>query len=113
MNQIDEKRLIEKAKQKYEKHKWLNIYVKKNAFLPYEKSFFHKIIADSKKPLHHKNYILYIHEDYLTISSNSFIFEPIKVTLHDKLWVELQCVFNLKSESEDITLSQDDDNEPI
>lgn len=113
MNQIDEEKIIREAKRKFVKHKWLYIYVKKKASVPYEKSFFHKIIADSKKPLLHKNYILYIHEEYLTISSKSFIFEPIKVTLHDKLWVELYFVFNLEGEADDENLMQDEDNEPI
>lgn len=114
MNQIDEKKLIKKAKRKFEKHKWIHVYVKRNASVPYEKSFFHKIIADSNNStLKHKNYILYIHEKYLTIRAQDFLFEPVKVPLHDELWVELYCVFNLESENDDLTLMHDTDDEPI
>lgn len=113
MNQIDKKKIIKEAKRKYVKHKWLYVYVKEKASVPYEKSFFHKIIADSKKPLLHKHYILYIHEEYLTISSKAFLFEPIKVPLHDELWIELYFVFNLEGEADDVKLIHDMDDEPI
>lgn len=114
MNQINEKKIIKEAERKFVKHKWLNVYVKKHASVPYEKSFFHKIIADSNNPaLMHKNYILYIHEDYLTIRAKDFLFEPVKVELHDELWIELYCVFNIEDESDNLTLMHDKDDEPI
>lgn len=114
MNQIDEKELIHKATRKYVKHKWLSVYVKANASTPYEKSFFHKLIADSKNPkLRHTHYMLYIHEDYLTISSLTHTYEPVKVMLHDKLWIELYTVFNLEGETDDVNLMNDSDAEPI
>lgn len=113
MNQIDEKKIIKESKRKFVKHKWLYVHVNENASVPYEKSFFHKIIADSKKPLLHEKYILYIHEEYLTISSKSFLFESIKVPLHDELWVELYFVFTLEGEADDVNLMHDTDDEPI
>ena len=114
MNQIDEKKIIEEAKRNFIRHKWLYVRVKKDASVPYEKSFFHKIIADSNNPeLKHKKYILYIHEKYLTIRAQNFIFEPIKAPLDDKLWVELDCVFSVKEVSDDFKLMQDNDSEPI
>lgn len=114
MNQINEKKIIKEAERKFVKHKWLNVYVKKHASVPYEKSFFHKIIADSNNPaLMHKNYILYIHENYLTIRAKDFLFEPVKVELHDELWIELYCVFNIEGESDNLTLMHDKDDEPI
>ena len=104
MNQIDEKKTLKKAKRKYVAHKWLSIYVKKKAFTPYEKSIFHKFITDSQAPLNHKKYLLYIHDKYLTISSEDFTFEPVKVLLHDKLWIELYTVFNLANDADEIDL---------
>ena len=114
MNQIDEEKIIEEAKRKFIKHKWLYVRVKKDASVPYEKSFFHKIIADSNNPkLMHKQYILYIHEQYLTIRAQNFIFETIKHPLDDKIWVELNSVFSVKEVSDDQKLMQDKDVEPI
>lgn len=114
MNQIDKKKILKKAKRKFVKHKWINVYVKKHASVPYEKSFFHKIIADSNNlNLKHKNYILYIHDEYLTIQAQDFLFEPVKVELHDKLWIELYCVFNIEGETDNSTLMHDTDDDPI
>lgn len=114
MNQINKKKIIKKAKRKFMKHKWIHVYVKEDASLPYEKSFFSKFIADSNNPvLMHKDYILYIHEDYLTIRAENFLFEPVKVPLHDKLWVELYCVFDIKDKVDNSKLMHDTDNEPI
>lgn len=114
MNQINEKKIIKEAKRKFVKHKWLNVYVKNHASVPYEKSFFSKFIADSNNPdLMHKNYILYIHDEYLTIRAQDFLFEPVKVELHDELWIELYCVFNIEGETDNSTLMHDKDDEPI
>lgn len=106
MNDIKSKEIIiEKSRKKFVKHKWLFVYIKKNAYVPYEKSFFHKYIADSKNPkLKHKNYILYIHDDYLSIRGNGFPLERVTVELHDELWIELYCVFNVKK-----TIDKDDE----
>lgn len=114
MNQIDEKKIVQKATRKFVKHKWINVYVKNQASVPYEKSFFNKIIADCNNPkLKHKNYILYIHDEYLTIRAQDFLFEPVKVELHDKLWIELYCVFNIEGETDNFSLMHDTDDEPI
>ena len=113
MNQIDNK-IIEKSRKKFVKHKWIYVYIKKDAYVPYEKSFFHKFIADSKNPkLKHKNYVLYIHEDYITIRGQGFDFDPVKVLLHDKLWIELYYVFNLRKNISEKEIIHDFDDEPI
>lgn len=112
MNQIEEKEIITESKRIFLKHRWLNVYVKKSAFVPYEPSIFKKIILDSKdKRFKHRKYVLYIHEDYLTIRSNTHLFEPVKVPIDDKLWVELYCVFNLSNNCSEII--EDNDDEPI
>lgn len=115
MGQIEKKKIIKKSKRKFPKHKWLHVYVKEDAFVYSKKSFFNKIIADSKnETLKHTKFVLYIHEEYLTLSSNDFLFEPIKVTLHDKLWIELYEVFNVENEEENyLSEIDDDDDEPI
>ena len=94
MNQI----IIEKAKRKFKRHTFLYVYVKKGATVPYEKSYFHKIISDSKPPLRHKKYKLYIHDAYVSINSQGFLFEPLTIFIDDRLWIELYCVFNLEND---------------
>lgn len=98
MNQIDEKEILKKAKRKFVTHQNLNVYVKRNAFVPYEKSWFKKIISDSKPPLRHKHYVIRLHDYYLTVIAKDFVFEPIRLPIDDKLWVELYCVFNLEKD---------------
>lgn len=112
MNQIEKEKIINKAKREFVKHKWLHVYVKENASVPYEKSFFHKIIADSIN-LKHKRFVLYIHDAYLTIRAQDFVFEPIKVPLHNELWIELYCVFAIEGETDNPNLVHDKDDEPI
>lgn len=92
---------VEKAKRKFPSHKPLHVIVKDNASTPYELSFFHKIIADSRNPkLKHKNFTLYIHDYYLTIRGDGFTFEPIVAELRDELWFELYKVFDLPDNSD-------------
>ena len=97
MSQIKNfKKKVEKAKRKFPSHQLLHVVVRDDASTPYELSFFHKIIADSKNPKwKHKDFSLYIHDYYLTIRGNGFTFEPVVVELHDELWVELYKVFDL------------------
>ncbi len=95
MNQID-KKIVKKAMRKFPNHCKLHVKVKDNASVPYESSFFHKIIADSKNPKwQHKKFLLYIHDYYLTIRGDGFIFEPVVAELHDELWIELYHVFDV------------------
>lgn len=95
MNQTD-KKIIKKAMRKFPSHCKLQVVVKDDASVPYEVSFFHKIIADSKNPKwQHKKFLLYIHDYYLTIKGYDFIFEPVVVELHDELWIELYYVFDV------------------
>ena len=119
MNQIEKvpnkDMRIKKSKVYFKKHEWLYVKVRFNAYVPYEKSIFHKIIADSQSKLKHKNYILYIHENYVSIRSHGFLFETIKIPLHDELWDELYCVFCLSHNIKDFdpNLIFDKDREPI
>ena len=99
MNQIDDAKIIKASKRKFKKHVTYLVSVKPNASVPYEKSFFHKIISDSIH-LNHKNYILYIHDNYLTIQSKAHVFEPVKVSLDDKLWIEIYKVFKIEGISD-------------
>lgn len=116
MSQIKKKKIIKESKRKFHKHKWIHVYVKQDASVPYENPLFTKIISDSKnEKLKHTKFVLYIHEEYLTISSKDFIFDPVKIAIDDKLWIELYCVFNLVNENENSDLSDinDNDDEPI
>ena len=63
MNQINEKKIIKKAKRKFMKHKWIHVYVKEDASLPYEKSFFSKFIAILYFPI----YCLYNSKAFFSI----------------------------------------------
>lgn len=93
MNRID-KKMVKKAKREFPSHQSLSVMVKDDASTPYELSFFHKLIADSKNPKwQHKKFLLYIHDYYLTIRGDGFVFEPVVVELHDELWIELYNVF--------------------
>ena len=109
MNQT-EKGIIKKAKRKFVKHKWLNVIVKPDAHLPYINSALQSIVINSRNHLRHKDYILYVHEKYLTISSKSF--EPVKLLIDDKLWVELYYTFDVTKVT-DPDLLTDHDEEPI
>ena len=111
MNQT-EKEIIKKAKRKFVKHKWLNVIVKPDAHLPYINSALQSIAIKSRNHLRHKDYILYVHEKYLTISSKSFTFEPVKLLIDDKLWVELYYTFDVTKVT-DPDLLTDHDEEPI
>lgn len=53
-----------------------------------------------------------MHEKYLTISSKSFTFEPVKLLIDDKLWVELYYTFDVTKVT-DPDLLTDHDEEPI
>lgn len=85
--------------------------------LPYSPSPspFYSILEHSKDSLHHKHYILYIHDKYLTIRADGFNFEPVKLLIDDKIWIELFCLFdvNEKETKKDKKLAKDRDNEPV
>lgn len=99
MNPIDDATIIKASKRKFKKHVTYLVSVKPYASVPYEKSFFHKIISDSIH-LNHTHYILYIHDTYLTIQSKTHVFEPVKVTLDNKLWIEIYKVFKIEGISD-------------
>lgn len=115
MNQ-KEKEIIKEAQARFKSHQWLHVTVKEDAdSLPYKISPFTAIIEHSKDSLQHKNYILYIHDKYLTVSSKEFKFEPVKLLIDDKIWIELFYVFevNVKKSKKDKSLLRDRDKDPI
>ena len=105
-----------KAHGKFPMHKWLRIRVKTNPSNPFNNMVFDKIIRDSIS-LDHYQYAIYIHDNYLSIRSLQFLkFEPIKIWLDRKLWVELYCVFDIDDTDDDNYIFEnlkDVDDKPI
>lgn len=94
-------RILKKAKKKFPTHKWVRIKVNENAYNPFNSMLFEKIINDSLI-LDHKQYALYIHDTYLSIRSIQFKnYDPIKMELDSKLWVELYCIFEIDDTDDD------------
>ena len=111
MNQ-EEKEIIKESQARFKSHKWLHVTVRDNAdSLPYKISPFTAIIEHSKDDLQHKNYILYIQ----TVSSKEFKFEPVKLLIDDRIWIELFYIFdvNVKKSKKDKSLLRDCDDEHI
>ena len=85
--------LIVKAQLKFPKHKRIYVRVKEKPLNPFHSSIFDQVIQISKV---HSKYILYIHDDYLTYESQTIEnFEPVRLLLDDKLWIELISVFDV------------------
>lgn len=115
MNQ-EEKEIIKESQARFKSHKWLHVTVRDDAdSLPYKISPFTAIIEHSKDDLQHKNYILHINDKYLTVSSKEFKFEPVKLLIDDRIWIELFYIFdvNVKKSKKDKSLLKDRDEEHI
>ena len=113
---LKEKEIIAESKARFRQHKWLHVIVKNGvSTLPYSPSPFDSILEHSKDSLQHKNYILYIHDKYITIRSEDFTFEPVKLLIDDKIWVEIFSLFDINSKKtkKDKKLAKDHDAEPI
>lgn len=87
--------LVKEAKETFPSHQTIRLRVKKHPVNPFNSSIMGKIIEMSKL---HPEYIFYIHEkyNYLTYHCPSIEnFEPVRIRIDNKLWVELLSVFEL------------------
>lgn len=87
-------KLLIKARKKFPVHKRISVRVKEVPVNPFNSLVFDKIIQMKKDP----EYEIYIHQrdGYLTYNSVSIKnFEPVRLPLDDKLWIELYSVFDV------------------
>lgn len=113
---LKETEIMLESKKRFNQHQWLYVTVKSDVeSLPYSPSPFDSILEHSRDSLHHKHYILYIHDKYLTIRADGFNYEPVKLLIDDKIWIELFYLFdvNVKKTRKDKKLAKDRDNEPV
>lgn len=116
MNQ-EEKEIVSKSKEKFKKHRWLSVTLKKDVSYPYPLSPLESLIILQYNNFKRKEYLLYIHNKYLSIRclgkcSKESNFEPVRFLLDDFIWAELYTIFDIKLEKVK-WLSDDKDKEPI
>lgn len=105
---MEDKEIIKESKKRFKKHHLLHVTVKDDAnLLPFDISPFTSIIEHSKDELQHKNYVIYVHDKYLTIKADEFVFEPVKLLFDDKLWIELYYVFDVLDSKKDDSLNKE------
>lgn len=93
---MNKEEIIKEAKKRFKPHYVFYVTVRDDAnLLPVELSPFTSIIQHSIDELQHKNYVIRVHAEYITVSSKDFLFEPFKLLFDDNLWVELYYVFNI------------------
>ena len=91
---MNKEEIIKEAKNRFKPHYVFYVTVRDDAnLLPVELSPFTSIIQHSIDELQHKNYVIRVHAEYITVSSKDFLFEPFKLLFDDKLWLELYYVF--------------------
>lgn len=91
---MNKEEIIKAAKKRFKPHYVFYVTVRDDAnLLPVELSPFTSIIQHSIDELQHKNYVIRVHAEYITVSSKDFLFEPFKLLFDDKLWLELYYVF--------------------
>ena len=91
---MNKEEIIKEAKKRFKPHYVFYVTVRDDAnLLPVELSPFTSIIQHSIDELQHKNYVIRVHAEYITVSSKDFLFEPFKLLFDDKLWLELYFVF--------------------
>ena len=91
---MNKEEIIKEAKKRFKHHYVFYVTVRDDAnLLPVELSPFTSIIQHSIDELQHKNYVIRVHAEYITVSSKDFLFEPFKLLFDDKLWLELYYVF--------------------
>ena len=91
---MNKEEIIKEAKKRFKPHYVFYVTVRDDAnLLPVELSPFTSIIQHSIDELQHKNYVIRVHAEYITVSSKDFLFEPFKLIFDDKLWLELYYVF--------------------
>lgn len=84
--------ILKKSKKTFPKHKKLLVRIKDSPRNPFNSFTFDKLIRN--KELYSK-FIIYIHENYVRIESKQIKnFEPVKLALDYKLWIELYEVFD-------------------
>lgn len=85
---------LKKAKKTFPTHKKLLVRIKENPKNPFNSFTFEKLIRD--KDLN-SEFVIYIHENYIKIISKEVKnFVPIKLTLDNKLWIEIYNIFDFK-----------------
>ena len=90
---MNKEEIIKEAKKRFKPHYVFYVTVRDDAnLLPVELSPFTSIIQHSIDELQHKNYVIRVHAEYITVSSKEFLFEPFKLLFDDKLWLELYYV---------------------
>ena len=105
---MEDKEIIKESKKRFKKHHLLHVTVKDDAdSLPVKLSPFTSIIEHSKDEFQHKNYVIYVHDKYLTIKAEEFVFEPVKLLFDDKLWIELYYVFDVLDSKKDDSLNKE------
>ena len=91
---MNKEEIIKEAKKRFKPHYVFYVTVRDDAnLLPVELSPFTSIIQHSIDELQHKNSVIRVHAEYITVSSKDFLFEPFKLLFDDKLWLELYYVF--------------------
>ena len=84
--------LLAESKKLFPKHKKILVRIKELPQNPFGSTIFGKII-ESKNT--YPEFILYIHDDYLTINSTQIKnYEAVKLILDYKLWIEIYNVFD-------------------
>ena len=92
MNSDEYNYLLNEAQKTFPYHKRLKIRLRNNPTNPFGSTYMAKFIENKAYP----EYELYIHDNYFTFSSlNLKNFEPFRVSIDDKLWIELYCAFKL------------------
>lgn len=105
---MNNKEIIKASKKRFKKHYILHVTVKDDAdSLPVKLSPFTSIIEHSKDEFQHKNYVIHIHDKYLTIKAEDFVFEPVKLLFDDILWIELYYVFDVIDSKKDDSLKNE------
>ena len=85
--------LIVEAQKKFPSHKRIYVHVKENPSNPFNASYWGKVIEMKDTD---PKYIIYIHDDYLSYRSRTIKnFEPVRILLDDKLWIELLSIFDV------------------
>ena len=82
---------LKESRKTFPTHKRFIVRVKDFPNNPFNSTIFKKIIEGKNI---YPEFILYIHDNYLTINSNQIKnYEPVKLILDYKLWIEIYDVF--------------------
>lgn len=85
-------KILKKSRKTFPTHQKIIVRVKDFPNNPFNSTIFEKIIEGKNM---YPEFTLYIHDDYLTINSIQIKnYEPVKLILDYKLWIEIYDVFN-------------------